>query len=197
MTPYIMKYFILVGCIDIDNVIRLTSTAVEVDWTIAFAPEAGEQYRVAYGLGGNPLTQSSVLVNAASGDPLEMYRLYIDGLDPTAEYCFQVQVVGAVPPDCSETQCISAPVGTCKFTFLFYSMIWTFKIHDSTTSYHDIIPRSMTAPIMVYVFSCSQYQRKYPPDSLQSRLGQHKFDSPGLQTALSFSPATQPKTSLC
>ena len=64
---------------------------------------------VTYSISGNSLAQSSVPVDSTSGDPLESYRLFIDGLDPTAEYCFQVQVVGTAPLDCSETRCLAPP----------------------------------------------------------------------------------------
>lgn len=96
-------------CIAIDNVSRLTATAVEVSWNITFTPEEGEQYRVIYRIRDNMLDQLSVPVNAASTEPFETYRLYIGRLDSTAEYCFQVQVVGTAPQNCSEIQCLAPP----------------------------------------------------------------------------------------
>ena len=112
-------FHILAGCTDIDTVIRLTRTAVEVDWTIT--PDEGQQYRVAYGIGGDPLNQSSMPVHATSGSPLNTYRLFIDGLDPFVKYCFQVQVVDVYPSDCGEIHCINASTEMCKFVFLFSS----------------------------------------------------------------------------
>ena len=99
--------------------VRLTSTAVEVNWTVI--PEAGEQYVVAYGFEGQ-LTQMSVLADAASGGP---YRLFIDSLHPNMDYCFRVQVVG-LDPNCSEVQCINTSV-TCKLTLTVHGLLYTEK----------------------------------------------------------------------